>query len=387
MRVALLTFYPSDTRFIAGGVRSVSYNLVQGLKAFSDLEIYVIHCHSDVEQDQTVSEGNVVLRYLAMPRRRIVPNMITSIGRVAREAQAIRPDVIHAHSAHFACAGIRAGCPTIFTIHGVLRREVKIYTRTLFDRLRYGLLAYYEARALRRVQKLVAISPYVLEEYGHIRPSAWVRIDNPIPQEFFDLQDRVEPWRILYAGSIDERKDVLTLLRAVERMRRVSPQVRLCIAGRATSGDYERRVRAYVVEHGLQDNVQFLGLLDRQGILNEYARCAVVALASLQETQPMAVIEGMAAAKPVVATPVGGIPDLIAEGETGFMTPTGDDATMAQRLTRVLADGGLAKSMGRRAREMARARFGVDQVARAYHDLYKQVATGLPGQQTGQTGE
>ncbi len=74
------------------------------------------------------------------------------------------------------------GLPTIYTIHGVLSRERQVYSRKLYDRLRYGLLSYYEARALPRVQQLVAISTHVQIEYGQIRSVPWARIDNPCPR-------------------------------------------------------------------------------------------------------------------------------------------------------------------------------------------------------------
>ncbi len=373
MRVALLTLYPRDTRLIPGGVRMVAYNLVKGLEAYPDLDLHVIHCHSDIERDCTTRDGRATLHYLAMPRRRIIPNLLTSIGRVVRELRVVNPDLVHAHAAHYAFAATRAGYPTIYTIHGVLSRERKIYTNTLFDRLRYGLLSFYQWRALRRVDKLVAISPYVMKEYGHIRSASWVRIDNPVPQDYFDLEDHSEPGRVLYAGSIDERKDLLTLLRAVVRVRRVFPGLTLRIAGRVTSVDYDRRVKAFVEAHNLQGVVRFLGLLEREALKEEYGHCAVLALSSLQESAPMVVIEAMAAGKPVIATGVGGVPDLVAEGETGYIMSAGDDAAMARRLAQLLSDPELSKRMGKRAREVARDRFGASRVARSYYDLYHRV--------------
>ena len=373
MRVVLLTLYPIDTRFIPGGVRMVAYNLVEALKAYPDIDLHVVHCHSDVEEDRIAQHEGATVHYLAMPRRRIVPNLLTSIRRVSRKLRVLKPDLVHAHAAHFAFAAIRAGYPTIYTIHGVLSRERRIYTNTLFDRLRYGLLAFYQWLALRRVDRLIAISPYVMQEYAHIRSAPWMRIDNPVPQAFFEVEDHSEPGRVLYAGSIDERKDLLTLLSAVDRMRQAFPDLTLRIAGRATSADYDLRVKAFVEAHDLHEVVRFLGLLQREALMEEYSRCAVLALSSLQESAPMVVIEAMAAGKPVVATRVGGVPDLIAEGETGYIVPPGDDEAMARRLSELLADAELRDRMGRRARGVAGDRFGVNRVARSYYDLYHQV--------------
>jgi glycosyltransferase involved in cell wall biosynthesis len=302
-----------------------------------------------------------------------VPNLVTSVARVRRLLRELQPDVVHAHVGQYAYAAVRAGYPTVYTIHGVLAREREVYRDTLFDRLRYGLLAHYEALALPRVDRLVAISPYVREAYAHVGGARWERIDNPVPQAFFDVQRRPEAGRVLFAGSITEIKDLLTLLRAIERVRAAYPAVHLRIAGRSTSEAYERRVHAFVEGHGLGETVAFLGLLDRQQLLDEYARCAALALSSVQENAPMAVIEAMAAGAPVVATRVGGVPDLVAEGETGYLVAAGDDAALADRLLALLRDGVLAARLGARGQETARGRFHADHVARAYYDLYHNV--------------
>ena len=375
MRVALLTLYPSDTDIIPGGIRMVSYNLVQGLLAYPDLDLQVVHCHSDIEieKERIVTDGRVTVHYLAMSRKRIVPNLLISVRRVTERLRQLAPDLVHAHVAHFAYAAARAGYPTVFTVHGVLARERKIYTDTLFDRLRYGLLAWYESRALECVDSAVAISPYVMREYGRRGAVPWRRIDNPVPQRFFDLEDRAQSGSVLYAGSITEIKDLLTLLRAMVSLRKRYAQARLRIAGRVTSEAYALRVKEYVETHDLQDTVQFLGLLGREELEREYERCTVLALPSLQENAPMAVIEAMAAGKPVVASHVGGLPNLVQDGETGFLVPARDAEAFAERLGQVLQDVALARRLGRRGREVARQRFAVERVARAYYDLYSDV--------------
>ena len=158
MKVAMLTFFPYDLSVVPGGIRMVSLNLVRGLQRFQDLDLTVVHCHSDIAHDDERSLGRTRLLYLAMPRQRLVPNLITSVGRIAQVVRELAPDVVHAHTAHFAYAGLQAGALTVLTIHGVLSEQRRVYRRTLYDRARYGLLAYYEARVLGRVSAVTAIS-------------------------------------------------------------------------------------------------------------------------------------------------------------------------------------------------------------------------------------
>ncbi|MCD6520927.1 MAG: glycosyltransferase family 4 protein [Anaerolineae bacterium] len=373
MRVALLSFYPLDTRVVPGGIRMVAYNLVEGFRGL-DLELHVLHCHADVPEDRLVQEDHVAIHYLALPRRRVVPNLIASVARLVRHLRVLQPDLVHAHAAHFAYAGVRAGYPTVYTIHGVLSREREIYSQTLYDRLRYGLLAFFEARALHRVDQLVAISDYVQKAYtSQTKGLPWVRIDNPVEEALFTLDDCAEPGRVLYAGSITEIKDLFTLVRAILLLHKEGRRVTLRLAGRATSPAYAARLRAYVQEQGLQEIVQFLGLLGREELHREYACASVVALSSLQENAPMAIIEAMAAGKPVVATRVGGVPELVQEAETGFLVKVGDVQALAERLARLLADPALRRRMGQRAREVAWKRFSRERIARAYYALYQRV--------------
>lgn len=379
MRVAMLTLYPLDEQQIGGGIRMVSLNLVTALRSQNDLELHVIHCHGDTKVDRTVRQGQATLHYLATPRSHLVPNLTASVFRVRRLLRQLAPDVVHAHVGHLAYAAVKAGLPTIYTIHGVMAREREIYGAKLYDRLRYGLLDHYEQRALPRVARLVAISQHVREAYAQQRGDLicrvpWVQIDNPVPEAFFDIVDQSDASTILYAGSITEIKDLLMLFRAVKRVHAKLPQVRLHIAGRVTSAAYEQQLHAFVQEHDLEQQIVFLGLLDREALLSEYARASMVALSSLQENAPMAIIEGMAAAKPVVATAVGGIPDLVRDGKTGYLVPVGDDAAMADRMLQLLCDNNTRRSMGKHGRQIARQRFSADQIAQTYVDLYRRVS-------------
>ena len=90
----------------------------------------------------------------------------------------------------------------------------------------------------------------------------------------------------------------------------------------------------------------------------------------------MAIIEAMAVGKPVVATRVGGIPDLVLDGETGFLVEAGDASGMAHALTRLLSDAQLRERMGVRARREASARFRLKEVAHKYREVYY-LAAGL----------
>jgi len=373
LRVALVALYPAPGARAPGGVRAVVQNLVRGLRAYQDLELQVVHCHSDISASSTVQDNGVTIHYMAVSGRRLIPNTLWAIRRVSQLLRELRPDVVNAHAAHYAIASLRAGCPTLLTIHGVVRREAEIYNSTCFDRLRFRLEKAYERYALARLRHIVAISPYVQDEYGDRSNAQWHRIDNPLPPEFFELPNLEEAGRLLYPGTIDERKNVLDLVRAMTTVREELPQAQLRIAGRTTNQAYHRQVQALIASERLEENVALIGLQDVEAMLQEYARAAAIVLASRQETAPMAVIEALAAAKPVVATRVGGVPDLVEDGQTGYLVDPGDVNGLAAKTIQLLQNDDLRRQMGQRARERAQ-RFRLQNVAAQYRKLYYQVA-------------
>ena len=379
LRVAILSLYPQDSDRIAGGVRAVAYNLVQGLSAYADLDLHVIHCHGDVTVDSVATDGVATIHFLGMPQQRVVPNMITGIRRIRRALRRLRPDLAHAHIAPYAVAAQGTGIPTLYTIHGLAGQEARSYTATLFDKLRYRLYAHYDERAVRRATDIVAISDYVLESCCARTPARWYRINNPIPEAFFLAEATRSPGDplILFAGSVTEVKDLGTLIAALALVRQRIPDARLEIAGRVTSEAYHAQLLDQIGERGLTGAVSFRGLLDRATLVRAYADCAVLALTSRQENAPMAVIEAMAAGKPVAATRVGGVAELVDDGRTGLLVPPGDAQAMAQALVTILSSSELRASMGQSARARAEERFSLGQVAAQYRQVYRRMV-GLP---------
>ena len=376
MKVALLIDYPVDPECIPGGVRAVAYHLAQGLSRHPDLELHVLHCHSEVPADQVIQHGRVTVHYLSRPRKRIVPNAITGVGQVAAALRELQPDLVNAHTGQYAYAALRAGFPTIYTIHGVAHRELRTF-RGWKHRLGLLISAYYDRSVIRRVDDIIAISPYILDEYRGRTEARFHRVDNPIPDDYFELSAPATPGRLLFAGTISERKDPITLLAALDCVRQEIPAAHLHLAGRAIDAEYPQRVQQFVAERKLADCTNFLGLLDVRTMMEEYARCAVMVLPSRQETAPVVILEAMAAGKPVVATDVGGVRDLIEDGVSGFVTPAGDVEAMTRRITQLLKDDVLREEMGRRGKEIAWARFRRDIIADRYREIYLEVATRL----------
>jgi glycosyltransferase involved in cell wall biosynthesis len=114
--------------------------------------------------------------------------------------------------------------------------------------------------------------------------------------------------------------------------------------------------------------VRFLGRRDDVGRILEGAD--LFCLPSLSEGLPLAIAEAMAAGLPVVATPVGGVPEIVAAGQTGLLVPPGDSRKLSAALTRVLSEPGLGPRLGAAGRERARL-FSLERMATRFEALYE----------------
>ena len=133
-------------------------------------------------------------------------------------------------------------------------------------------------------------------------------------------------------------------------------------------GPLRPAVEKAIVKMGLERKVLFLGI--RDDVPQLLAASDVFVLSSDYEGVPLTVLEAMAAGKPVVATAVGGVPELIEDGETGILVPPRNPEALAQGILRLAKDASLRQRMGKAARERAQERFDISRTAREYEALY-----------------
>jgi glycosyltransferase involved in cell wall biosynthesis len=276
-----------------------------------------------------------------------------------RLVRRIRPDVMHLNSSKAGILGAVAGglgrVPVrVFTAHGwafkgergargvlfrVLHRLVRPLITCVICVSQAELRAGLEARACTET-KAVVIPNGVAER----SPSGGPRAG------------------IVTITRLRPPKDTLTLVAAVARAKDLPA---LTIVG---DGPDRRAVESAISAAGLADRVALVGDVDDPGSYLE--RAAVFVLSTRSEGMPMAVLEAMAAGVPVVASAVGGIPELIRDGESGLLVPPGDTARLAAALERVSHDRELASRFAEAARHDASVTFSVDRFRESHRVLY-----------------
>lgn len=382
MKVVIVGPYPGNVEKVRGGVEAVLLYLTEGLQQFKDLDLHVVTLQRGIQRERTVFLSRLTVHYLPRASRLSYLTFYVNRWRLRRKITSIAPDVINAHEAgEYVEAAFQAHCPTVVTLHGIRQREMKIKSR--FYRLYKGWhIARTEQFCVRNARHIIAISPYILEEFRDLISANVYFIENPISDKFFALEDRSRPGRILFAGLIHPRKQVLELLQAIVKVRRSIPIVQLRLAGDKSSinrGYYSAEVQRLVVREQLDENVSFLGGLSEDELLREYMACSLLVLPSVQETAPMVIMQAMAAGKAVVATRVGGIPYLVEDGQTGLLVDSGDVPALAEAIIRLLSNDSLRVAMGYRGKTVAEHRFRASAVAEKTREvLYRITGRTVP---------
>jgi glycosyltransferase involved in cell wall biosynthesis len=168
-------------------------------------------------------------------------------------------------------------------------------------------------------------------------------------------------------GRLVPIKDVPTMLHAMHEV----PQAHLAVIG---DGELRPELEAAAQAAGLADRVHFTGWApDVAAALSDLD---VVALSSRNEGTPVALIEAIAAGRPVVATDVGGVRAVVRDGETGFLVPPNDAVALGAAVRRLLEDPDLRRRMGAAGRAAVIERFGQDRLVREVGDLYRELLAG-----------
>lgn len=221
---------------------------------------------------------------------------------------------------------------------------------------------------LARAALVIALSEQWRERLLAIAPTACVEV---LPNGVLlpDLQGPRRPRKpaLLFVGDLIRAKGLHDLLDAFGRIAPRFPDLELVCAGGKPPPEMTQRV----AELGLQQRVVFPGWLGPERLRAELGRATVFALPSYAEGMPMALLEAMSWGLPVIATPVGGVPQVVEHGVNGLLVTPGDSGGLAAALARLLSEPALRESLGAAARRTIATRFSLDEALDRLGDLYR----------------
>jgi glycosyltransferase involved in cell wall biosynthesis len=288
-------------------------------------------------------------------------------GRVVRALRAARPDLVHTHMVHADAYGS-------FAAH--VTRTPFVSTRHNDDRYLLGPFRHVDRTLMHGVRKIVAISDAVRE--FHIRSGLPAEklltihygLDGPpvTPSELTPEQAGVPVGAplVLAIGRLIEQKDHATLLAAFARLRETQPDARLAILG---WGPLEQATKERAAALGLDGRVVIPGRVEPRDWL---ARADVFVHTSRWEGFGIVLLEAMLSGLPVVATAVSAVPEIVADGLTGYLVPAGDSGAVADRLTGLLTDPERRRRLGETGRARALAEFSVEHMTKRTLEVYEE---------------
>ena len=287
------------------------------------------------------------------------------VWRLARLFRALRADVVHTHNTRPLLYGAPAArltraCRVIHTRHG--QRYQARGRQTLAFRL-----------ATRLTHRVVCVSEdsMALSLAEGVARARLRAIPNGIDVQRFRAAGPNPEGPAVMVSRLSPEKDVGTLLAAAALVARARPSFRLEIAG---DGACLPGLRQTCRELDLEANVRFLGpVRDVAGLL---ARASLFVLPSLTEGISLTILEAMSTALPVVATRVGGNPEVVVDGATGLLVPPRTPAALATALLHLLGDPARGRRLGLAGRDRVERCFDVRRTVSAYEDLYAEVSAG-----------
>jgi glycosyltransferase involved in cell wall biosynthesis len=305
---------------------------------------------------------------------------LVSLWRLYRTIRACRPAIVHTHTAKAGVLGRiaarLAGVPVVVhTYHGhVLRGYFGPLKTALFRRLETALnrltdVAITVSAALRddlaamgvAPREKIRVVPLGLDLARFARPQARGGLRSVCGASEGDALIGV-------VGRLVPIKDIDCFLEAASRVSQVSARARFAIVG---DGELRARLEQKAADLGLAPRVTFLGW--RTDLEAVYADLDVVVNSSRNEGTPVALIEAMAAGRPVVATAVGGTADLLGDGERGLLVPAGDAAALAHAIVETLDRHEESARRVRDARDYVLAHHSVDRLLRDIDALYREL--------------
>lgn len=297
-----------------------------------------------------------------------------TLGALAGLVSTVNPDVIQTHAvkAHFLArlAGLPQRAPWIAFHHG--------YTWPAWRNRLYNELDRWSLRAAHKVLTVSRPFQRELERKG-VRTERIEIIHNAIRPDWgreVRMADaaaalraglKIAPDRkiILIVGRLSREKDHVTLIEAVNRLRtRLAPC--LIIVG---EGPERLRIERKIQALGLEGYVVLTG--HQKSAEPYYGMASVAVLSSLSEGSPNALLEAMAAGVPVVATAVGGIPEIVTHGESALLVQAGDISGMSDAIARVLESSDEAESMAAQAHQLIRDHYAPEQRTQRLIGIYR----------------
>lgn len=347
--------------------------LLEGFKALgSEVEVHVVSCLQQMPRRSPAKLAeNIFYHPLHVPKigwlRTGYQACIRATRRKTRELQ---PDIVHGQGTERDCAmcAVFSGFSNVLTIHGHMSRIAELTRSTPLTY--YWLAEKLERLCLRRTDGVVCLTNYTSRIVATCAKPTWI-IPNAVHPSFFEIVRSPSPLpHLLCLANVHPWKNQVGLIKAMDRLR-AAHDFNLTFAGANNPEDpYFREFSRTVAARPW---CEYLGPLGRDRLKNEMSRASLCILPSFEDNCPMVILEAMAAGVPVVASAIGGIPELIDHGQAGLLFDPDDPSDIAAKVAEILGAPARAEKMAKLARSRCRDKSSGKKVASLHVQIYRKV--------------
>lgn len=353
MNIAMLTAF-EGMRNLAGGVGEHVRNLLKELREY---RITVVALDEPGASDAGLPSHVRTLRVPRSPLPMTVSGPTVDAVRLARAVHRLHPDLVHAQmlGAPYGMAALLLvkAFPVVLTVHTTASQKRR-FTRGLAGWIHDSVWGSLERLQVSGIHDFVAVSPNVQSELERMGAHRVTLAPNGVSEEWFRLDDRSVPGRVLFVGRLSPQKGLEYLIDAAGLLRDRGIAFDMHLLGPAENESYTDSLRERIVRRGLDDKVFVPArLVPEEDLRDAYSTCTIFALPSVEESHPIALLQAMAAGKGIVATAVGGVPGLLEDGEDAVLVRPRDAEALARGLESLLRDKARRREFGARARSRA----------------------------------
>jgi glycosyltransferase involved in cell wall biosynthesis len=346
--------------------------LLAGLAMLPEAEVHVVSCVQQPVNSPEKIAPNIFYHSLVVPKAGwLRTGYLGCIRAVRKKLKAIRPDIVHGQGTERDCAisAVFSGFPNVLTLHGNMRLVAAVNGARPFSFL--WLAARLEKFTLPHTDGVVCITRYTRTAVAKLARRTWV-LPNAVDAGFFDVRPAPAPDQppvVLCVGAVCRRKNQNAFIRALDPLA-AQKKFSAVFVGELDGGAYGEEFSRLVKERPWCRHVPFSG---RDRVKEFFQAATLVALPTLEDNCPMVVLEAMAAGVPVLASNVGGVPDLIGPEKTGLFCDPRQPESFSAGVARLLDDRDFGRQLAARARLQARERFHPQVVARRHLEIYREV--------------
>jgi len=379
MRIAILT---TDTREEISGCTDPQPRLglapealLQGFALVPEAEVHVVSCLKEPIRSVEKIAPNIFYHGVAVPRLGWLRTGYQGCIRAARKKlKEIQPDIVHGQGTERDCAisAVFSGFRNVVTVHGNMRMIAAVNRARPFSYL--WLAAKLEGFTLPRTDGVVCISRYTQTAVAKLARKTWL-LPNAVDANFFDVQ-AAPTWGAppigLCVGTICARKNQNDFIRALDPLAK-EKKFKMIFAGGLDQGSYGAEFQQLIATRSWCEHI---GYINREQLRAQLKLASFLALPTREDNCPMVVLEAMAAGVPVLASAVGGVPDLVEHEVNGLLCNPDQPETFRTAVARFLDDPEFARQLATMAKAEALRRFHPQVIAQKHLEIYRDVLGG-----------